>query len=187
MDYMENPLLDLWLNRGTDSTRDYRARERGHKLYAWAIPTDEALATIAKYSPIIEIGAGTGYWAALLQERGTDVLAFDIYQAGPKHTKVLFGSCEEIQNHPERTLFLCWPPYKTPMAIDCLKAYRGRYLIYVGEGDGGCTGDDAFHALLCREWKPIEYVKIPRWLTIHDRLVVYERKMKKRRSSRRRS
>jgi hypothetical protein len=31
-----------------------------HK-YAWAIPNEEAIATIAALSPIVELGAGTGY------------------------------------------------------------------------------------------------------------------------------
>lgn len=45
--------------------------------YAWSVPTETALATLARYAPIIELGAGTGHWAALLRMRGVDVLAYD--------------------------------------------------------------------------------------------------------------
>ncbi|GAQ79688.1 hypothetical protein KFL_000360040 [Klebsormidium nitens] len=49
------------------------------KLFAWAIPTEEALEAIKQCSPkgVVEIGAGSGYWAALLEERDVSVRAFD--------------------------------------------------------------------------------------------------------------
>jgi hypothetical protein len=36
-----------------------------------------ALAAIARYAPIVEMGAGTGYWARCLRERGIDAVAYD--------------------------------------------------------------------------------------------------------------
>ena len=36
-------------------------------LFAWAIPDAGALAMLARYAPLLECGAGTGYWAALLR------------------------------------------------------------------------------------------------------------------------
>lgn len=45
--------------------------------YAWAIPSEEALQTIAAEGPIVEIGAGNGYWAWELEKRGVDILAYD--------------------------------------------------------------------------------------------------------------
>jgi hypothetical protein len=49
------------------------------RMYSWAVPTDEAIAAIANASPfgVVEVGAGTGYWAMLLRHRGVDVLAYD--------------------------------------------------------------------------------------------------------------
>ena len=48
--------------------------------------TWQALDAIAALGPIIEVGAGTGYWAALLQHRGatpgpSDFVAFDPQQS----------------------------------------------------------------------------------------------------------
>lgn len=45
--------------------------------YSWAIPNEKALQTIAAEGPILEVGAGNGYWAWELRKRGVDVLAFD--------------------------------------------------------------------------------------------------------------
>mmetsp|Transcript_7858 Transcript_7858/g.19988 ORF Transcript_7858/g.19988 Transcript_7858/m.19988 type:complete len:164 (-) Transcript_7858:188-679(-) len=54
--------------------------EPGHTAgkYAWAIPDQRAIRIIANFSPLVEIGAGKGYWAMLLRQAGADVLALDI-------------------------------------------------------------------------------------------------------------
>lgn len=46
--------------------------------YAFGVPTDAALDAIAARGPVVELGAGTGYWAALLRQAGCDVVAYDI-------------------------------------------------------------------------------------------------------------
>ena len=43
----------------------------------YAAPSEEALATLAEHAPLVELGAGTGYWSAVLQQRGVDIVAFD--------------------------------------------------------------------------------------------------------------
>ena len=46
--------------------------------FAHAVPSAEALDAVAALdTPVVEIGAGTGYWAALLEQRGVDVVALD--------------------------------------------------------------------------------------------------------------
>ena len=46
---------------------------------SWAVPSAEALEVIAQVSGgrVVEVGAGTGYWAWLLTRRGVDVVAVD--------------------------------------------------------------------------------------------------------------
>jgi uncharacterized FlaG/YvyC family protein len=44
--------------------------------YAWAIPDDRALKIIKHFSPIVEIGSGKGYWAAMLRKLG--IYNFDV-------------------------------------------------------------------------------------------------------------
>lgn len=38
--------------------------------YAWAIPDERALKIIKHFSPIVEVGSGKGYWAAMLRKLG---------------------------------------------------------------------------------------------------------------------
>lgn len=46
-------------------------------LYGYATPTPEALSAVAKYAPLVEMGAGTGYWSSLLQKQKVDIVAYD--------------------------------------------------------------------------------------------------------------
>lgn len=168
-----------------DSWESLKHRQDFVKTYAWAIPNHEAIETICKYSPIVEIGAGAGYWAMLLQEAGCDIVAYDIalepgknFYIGreEKYFPVQEGGEEKVGEHQDRTLFLCWPPYAEPMAYDALSQYIGKTVIFIGEGHGGCTGCDDFFELLESDFDLIETVDIPQFYGIHDSLYVYERK-----------
>lgn len=175
-------------------TSPWVARHELVRTHAWAIPTERAIDAIVKHSPagVVEIGAGGGYWARMLRERGLLVMAYDeeevhnVVRSRGSWSPVDVGGPEKAALWPQLTLFLCWPPYDTPMALMSLLAYKGDKFVYVGEGYGGCTGDDAFHALLEKEWREIEDdgVWLPQWPGIHDTLYVYERKKKRSRNLR---
>lgn len=146
------------------------------KEYSWAIPNDEAIDVLVEESPIIEVGAGNGYWAYLADEDGADVVAFDMDPWEAEWFPVLEGDICEILNYQDRSLFLCWPPYDNPMAADALDLYTGDTVIYVGEGRGGCTGDSDFHFKLQKEFGLAdEIIDIPVWEGIHDRMYVFRR------------
>lgn len=85
------------------------------KRYSWAIPNDFAIQTIKKLNrPILEIGAGTGYWAKLLADQGVDILAFDNqsyhrndeYRYTQSWFNVQIGTANTVPFYPERTLML---------------------------------------------------------------------------------
>lgn len=151
-------------------------REELVDQYGWAIPDQKAIEIIAKYAPIIEIGAGMGYWAYLLKQLNIDVLAYDSAPLDePCWTKVLQGDESLVKDHPHRSLFLCWPPYDEPMAADCLRNYAGNVVIYVGEWCG-CTADEDFHNMLTDKFVLTQNYKIPRFQGIRDCLFVYQRR-----------
>src|SRR5439155_3416790 len=47
-------------------------------VVSWAIPNEQALDVLAKYAPLVECGAGMGYWTALLRARRVDAIAYDL-------------------------------------------------------------------------------------------------------------
>lgn len=176
--------------RGEDGSADvdgYLLRKRCVAQYAWAIPSQRAIEAIADYGPVVEMGAGTGYWSWLLRQSGVDVVAYDLHPARrgaeangwhpdtPRWTKIQKGRPDELVHHADRTLFLCWPPYATDMATRSVAFYDGETVAYVGEGEGGCTGNDDFHEVLERDWKQNDSIDIPHWEGVHDRLTIWRR------------
>lgn len=198
-----NPLLAKWqeYNPGTRRGRFWSTREMDLEMkgfgarrelcrdYAWAIPTPEAVDAIAALGPIVEIGAGAGYWAMMLRLLGCVVHAYDSHppygEDGPdaNHyhkgavcwSPVRKGGPEMVAEHPDSTLFLCWPPYNEPMAAEALALYTGDRVVYIGEGDGGCTADDAFHEALGLGFVEEREIEIPQWCGIHDTLRIFKR------------
>jgi hypothetical protein len=192
---VQNTLLELY-NECTPSgfptggvTRHMEAHNKLVREYSWAIPTSYALKCILQYGPIVEMGAGTGYWAHLLRAMGGDIIAYDkwtdnhdafginMWHAPDKqYSHVDNGDPEILVKHKDRTLFLCWPPCDDSMAVDCLKYWKGKNLIYVGEEKGGSTANDKFFKILETEFFRTLRQEIPQWMCANDSLEVWTRK-----------
>lgn len=168
--------------RGTGITRQELTTR-----YSWAIPSPGDIAWIAGTldgQAVVEVGAGSGYWAWQLAQAGVNVVAYEpndpadntfVKVAEPYHP-LLRDDASAAVHHPDRALFLSWPNYDQPWATQALAAYRGDLLIYAGEGEGGCCADDAFFELLDAEWSEVD--QSPHrltWWGIHCRLTAYRR------------
>ncbi|AGM11393.1 AdoMet-MTase [Halogranum tailed virus 1] len=184
-DYSENYYLREF--RKLQNKDSFRAQQwfgqRGDlvETYSWAIPNEEAISYIAELSPIVEIGAGKGYWAWMLQDAGASVRPIDIDPPEETWTTVYEGTEEMLQRiNGEPTLLLCWPPYGEPMAREALDTHAingGTDVVYIGEGMGGCTGDDVFHETLDERYALMKTIDIPSYEGIHDAVFHYKRKI----------
>ncbi len=112
--------------------------------YAYVLPSEATLAMLAGLAPLVEIGAGTGYWAHRLRSIGVDIVAFDQApvdgeRANRYHsptrpwTHLEPGDQTVLPSYPDRALFLCWPPLFSSLG-DCLTYYRGDTVAYIGDG-----------------------------------------------------
>lgn len=118
----------------------------------FAVPSQEALDVIAALGPIIEVGAGTGYWAALLQHAGADIIAYDeqppsLSSVGTEignrffcrqYTEVLQADSVELfqqtkkSEHSHRALMMIFPENPAHVAVGayeswdahCVEAYH---------------------------------------------------------------
>lgn len=177
----KGPAWDRYMD---ETSNAYTARFHLTTRCTYAVPNTEAIMAIAELQmPVVEIGAGNGYWAWMLEQAGVDVVAFDtaIYDKDnhwckcDHWTKVLFGGHERLPERSDHALILCWPTYSDPMAIDCLHAYSGDHLIYIGESEGGCCADDEFFSVLENKWEMVREIEIPQWPGLHDSLTIYRR------------
>jgi len=194
-----NPLLKAYLEKCPDWQQVLSTPDIVHQIvglrddlvsrYSWAVPTEEALRQIAELGPIVEMGAGTGYWTCLLKRMGADVVAYDRAPPGSlksliaacnpwhvgakQHARVLHGTPETLQNHADRALLLCWPP-RGPMARQCLKHWKGETLAYVGEF-GGFTADLKLQEAIRLRFNLVSTVQIPRWPGMNDMMTIWRR------------
>lgn len=153
---------------------NYRMRDRVTTEVSWSIPCQEVLDAIKPTGTVLDLGAGTGYWTALMRAQGIDARPYDC-GSWYKHTVAKFHpvipetALDAVVNNHGATLFCSWPSYDEPWltnAIAC--ATPGTTLHLIGEGEGGCTGDDNLHRDLEQEWKEVEEIGIPCWDGIHD-------------------
>ncbi len=110
--------------KGAADQRDAAIAEFG-----FAVPTEEALVCIERWSPnsVVDLGAGVAYWAHLLDERGVDIVAYDIapppsakntWHAGrqPWHP-VAHDGIDRAAAHSDRRLLVAWPSLAAIVAI----------------------------------------------------------------------
>ncbi len=91
---------------------------------SFAIPNSEILEKIALCGPIVEVGAGTGYWSAVLKSQGVDVMTYDKFPPKADHSGSMFfdqsyttvlqgdATLESFWTTAElsrRTLLMVWP------------------------------------------------------------------------------
>ncbi|MGW5689336.1 hypothetical protein [Nonomuraea sp. NPDC003754] len=143
--------------------------------YAYAIPSPPTIDWVSVFCaglPIVELGAGRGYWAAQLSRSGMAVETYDV-EPPDKTKNVSFpgavgqadvwypvGDLNAFMSRAstgDYVLFLCWPPgWGDKMSFEALTTFEeaaGERLIYIGEPKGGKTGNDAFFDALEARWK----------------------------------
>jgi hypothetical protein len=112
--------------------------------YAYVFPDDRSLSVLTALGPIVEMGAGTGYWAYRLRARGVDVVAFDqappdgertnrYHAPAPTWSELVAADQTVLCEYPHRVLFLCWPPLFSSLG-DCLTFYTGNTVALIGDG-----------------------------------------------------
>ena len=166
-----------------DAARDWLCT-----LFAFAVPNSAALSALASEQPIVEVGAGTGYWCSLLRRRSVEVHAFDIAPIGrineyhgavPPFTTVREGGADVLRRVgvavKARTLFLCYPPPDTPLAVTCVSSFQGPCVAYVGEFNGD-TASPVFEAALRADFTLTECIKLPDFGNTCYSLTLWRRK-----------
>ncbi|SMD14110.1 hypothetical protein [Kibdelosporangium aridum] len=144
-------------------------------MYAYAIPSPETLDWVCQFcdgKPVVELGAGRGYWAAQLSHAGIVIDAYDseppdkadnVSFPATSGQKDVWSTVGTVQEYAQRlaasvdfVLLLCWPPgWGATMASEALATFAdagGERVVFIGEPQGGKTGDDAFFEDLSARW-----------------------------------
>lgn len=124
-------------------------RERLFERYAHAIPTNESLDALLSLGPLLEVGAGAGYWARLLRDLDGDVVATDParlvdndwFLGRDPWTHVDLGGVEAIADHPGRAIFVCSPNRPNGFMNDILAVASDRAIALITNGLRGENDD----------------------------------------------
>lgn len=156
------------------------------RTYSFAIPCLEAVQALVALSPLVEIGAGGGYWSAVLKAAGADILATDVVAKGDAGygfeaaawTQIeALAADEAVAAHPDRSVFCCWPTEGAQWALEAAARLEpGRVFAIIGEGEGGCTGTDGLWRFLSDHFDLLEVIQIPQFPKVRDRLEIYRRR-----------
>ena len=145
------------------------------KEYSWAVPTEDVIRYCAQFDNLLEIGAGNGYWASLIEEMGGDVQATDKSPPEETHTEVEQQIWQNlIPAIRERPVLMVWPPYNEGVAAGVARQ-SPNHILYVGEQRGGCTGEDEFFDIVEEQYGLVGKLDIPSYTGIHDNFFHYAR------------
>lgn len=168
---------------------------------AWFIadtPTLDKIANFLRGKRVLEIAAGTGYFALQMRHRGvSDYRAIDSRESYYNADDINYGvevvsfyalSLKELARYD--VIVITWPPYDSKLAYDIAKAMRkGQTLIYQGEL-WGCTGSDEYHRYLDKYFLRTDAIfneehETPSWRIVKDRWHTYVKESSHRHWSKR--
>lgn len=146
--------------------------------YSWAVPTEKVVRYIAAFDEeIIEVGAGNGYWASLIEEHGGSVKAIDQTPPDNQYTEVEEAGAHEYHGlYKDTPVLMVWPPYDKEMAASVLRG-QPSHVLYVGESRGGCTASKKFFDTIDREYGLVGKIDLPSYMGVHDDFYHYVRKV----------
>lgn len=164
-----------------DGDRDLPSPRELIRFYSYAIPTLRALQTVAGLGPLVELGAGAGYWSRLLRDLGADVVAYDIEPPSvngwitdaPAWTEVRTGDERGLAAHADRALFVSWPERPDGFMSRVLDTYPPRTLALITDGRVSFQPTDSLYDRLAVGWDQIATVDIPRWPGRFDALTIW--------------
>lgn len=162
------------------------SKDEYHTRYGFAVIDEQAIEALRPLSPILEVGAGIGYWAHELRRAGIDIVATEpeLGERNPYPFRVTepwtmiekLSAADAIRKYPDRNLLTVWPGYDETWTGEMLKEFTAEFVAYAGESSGGCTGDDDFHSHLDEFFEEIAIIDIPHFRYLNDRLYLYKRK-----------
>lgn len=146
--------------------------------YSWAIPNNLSIRFLADESniePIIEIGAGNGYWAHKVQEQGGEIIPIDIKRYDNTWTDVIIASYDSLNESRVNRILLCWPPANSSMAIDSVKHLKPTYIYFVGVKNSSITGNIDFYNYIDTQFREVKTINIPSWSNNNVKLTKYKK------------
>ena len=171
-----------WYGQDYPDPRFLMMRDRFIRMAGFAVPNAAFVAHLVRLGPLVEVGAGSGLLSRLVNAAGGDCVATDPVRGeyelpyGQHGTVEGLDAVEALGRYPSRTVLMSWPCMGRTWSADVLEAMApGQCLVYVGEGEGGCTASGRFFELLdsgFEETGALPWLPFP---ALHDRAGVFRK------------
>jgi hypothetical protein len=155
------------------------------RAWGYAVPCAEAVVALRGLRPLVEVGAGTGCWTAMLRSAGHDMIATDLqaegvlnygFKIGAHCAIEALGGEEAVRQYAERDVFCSWPTEGSTWVLSAAQAIQpGRKLALIADGPGGVTGTPELFEFLTVGFEVTDRVTLPQFQNAHDHLTVYRR------------
>ena len=153
------------------------------RKYPEYVPTDEAIRTLVDIGPLLEVGAGNGYWTHTINENGGDCVATDLYprDSTDDEENTIWADVREydavdaIAEYPERVVFMCHPSGADRWSERVLDAISEQTFVFVGEWFPGMDANPWFFVRLSRHWNLLDDFPVYNWESTHAHGYVFER------------
>jgi hypothetical protein len=173
------------------------------RQYPDYVPTDSAIDVLLNLSPLVEVGAGDGYWSYVIEQNGGSVRATDLnptrgspsldplgetfpveYHRGPslpdaddgftRWCPVHGGDGSEVVAESDRPVLLVHPEPGTRWPERVLDSLDDQPLVFVGEWFPGYDASPMFFHRLHTEFDLVETFPVYDWASMHARGYVFE-------------
>lgn len=164
------------------------------------LPTGNAIDILSDMR-LVEVGAGNGYWAHVINENGGDVVPTDIQpmldlhvgedDEPPTNIKWVdddsygfdgriwadskkYGGVQAAREFADRDVLMCHPSGATRWSVDVLDALDNQQLVFVGEWFPGADAHPLFFKRLTTEWDLVETFSVYDWASMHAWGYIFE-------------
>ena len=114
--------------------------------------------------------------------KGVSIIPTDPFLSHGSNGENNFTAVEELsaeqaieKYQDANVLMILWPSFNDDFAVNALRNFTGNKLVFIGEGQGGCTADYAFYDELSENWENCNHICLPNWEGIHDYCSFYQR------------
>jgi SAM-dependent methyltransferase len=149
---------DYWTFSGIKNTSiTFEIRSRYLLSIGYHIVTTElinSLTNLLRNKRVIELGCGTGFLVQSLRDKnidisGVDDSSFRYYKNNFAPNHCINFDFTKLDINEYDALIAAWPNYEDNAINSVISRMKpNQLLFYVGEGYGGCTGNDEFHSIL---------------------------------------
>jgi len=175
--FIEDEIQDLYNHCMEPGIEPIECIRKNFVASKWccAVPSPEVLRLIATYSPLIEVGAGSGYWADQLHRLGANIIALDNgLDYKPKYFDVNLDLNFDL--YSERTLLLIWPSDGLNWAYDLLAKLKWNKIIYIGEWRNGHMATSDFFDKIESDFSIHNVIQMHRYPGWKDSCYIFENK-----------